>query len=428
MRHSMALSILKKLINGSKEDSEVREKKDGQVSLTSQISVESVLMGLGEALYVCDKNLKTIFFNPAAEKLLGRKAAELLGRPCYEYTTYDPGVTSACHTPNCSSMKVIKGEAELIKREVRLQSSTGEWIPVEIMTSPLKDVEGNIIGAVKLVKDLREIKKLIAKQKEAKEYLEHQVEALLPVVDAAANGDLTVPMPPTTPDDFGKLIEAFKKMRDNLKELVTEIQSAAEQVSTTAEQMATSTEEMNSTTEQLSTTVSHIAQTSQSQAMKVEEASKEIRNLATLSQENAEKINKIVDVITNIADQTNLLALNAAIEAARAGEYGRGFAVVAEEVRKLAEGSAKAAEQIAEMMKEAQKNTSMIAEKVVEAVDEILSSTERTASSTQEAAAAAEQQTASMQQMASSAQVLANLANELKSYTNKFVINGSGEK
>lgn len=415
----MALTILKRITG---KDKEAEQKKDAQVP------VESVLMGLGEALYVCDKKLRTIFFNPAAEKLLGRKAAELIGKPCYEYTTYDPKVPSACHTPNCSSMKVIRGEAELVRREVRLQSSTGEWIPVEIMTSPYKDAEGNIIGAVKLVRDLREVKALIAQQREAKEYLEHQVEALLPVVDAAAKGDLTVPLPQVTQDDFGRLIEAFGKMRENLRELVMEIQSAAEQVSTTAEQMAASTEEMNSTTEQLSTTVSHIAQTSQSQAVKVEEASKEIKNLASMSRENAEKINKIVDVITNIADQTNLLALNAAIEAARAGEYGRGFAVVAEEVRKLAEGSAKAAEQIAEMMEETQRSTDVIAEKVVAAVDEILASTEKTASSTQEAAATAQEQAASMQQMSSSAQTLAGVANELRSFTKKFKIDGAGEK
>jgi methyl-accepting chemotaxis protein len=414
----MALTILKKITN---------RKKEAEQKKNSQVPVESVLMGLGEALYICDRNLKTIFFNPAAEKLLGRKAADLIGKPCYEYTTYDPTVPSACHTPNCSSMKVIRGEAELIRREVRLQSSTGEWIPVEIMTSPFKDADGNIIGAVKLVKDLREVKALLAQQKEAKEYLEHQVEALLPVVDAAAKGDLTMPAPPATQDDFGRLIEAFGKMRENLRELVMEIQRATEQVSTTAEEMAASTEEMHSTTEQLSTTVSHIAQTSQSQATKVEEASREIKNLASMSRENAEKINKIVDVITNIADQTNLLALNAAIEAARAGEYGRGFAVVAEEVRKLAEGSAKAAEQIAEMMEETQKNTSVIAEKVVAAVDEILASTEKTASGTEQAAAAAEEQAASMQQMSSSAQMLAGLANELKSFTSKFKINGSGK-
>jgi PAS domain S-box-containing protein len=415
----MGLTILKNLINGKENNFE--EKKD------EQVSVESVLTGLGEALYICDKDLNTIFFNPAAERLLGRKAEELLGRPCYEYTTYDPGISAACHTPNCSSVKIINGETDLIRREVRLQSSTGEWIPVEIMTSPFKDAEGNIIGAVKLVKDLREIKALVSQQREAKEYLEKQVDALLPVVEAASRGNLMVQVPPSTPDDFGRLIETFSKMRDNLKELVREIQSAAEQVSITAEQMASGTEEMNSTTEQLSTTVSHIAQTSQGQAIKVEEASKEVRNLAALTQENSEKINKIVDVITNIADQTNLLALNAAIEAARAGEYGRGFAVVAEEVRKLAEGSAKAAEQISSMIKQTQKNTSEIADKVVTVVDEILASTERTASGTQEAAAAAEQQTASMQQMASSSQVLASLANELKSYTNNFIIDGSEE-
>lgn len=412
----MALTILEKIINGGKK---AERKENGQVP------VESVLMGLGEALYVCDKDLKTIFFNPAAEKLLGRKAADLIGKPCYDYTTYEK--TAACHTPNCSSVKVIRGEAELLRREVRLQSSTGEWIPVEIMTSPFKDVHGNIIGAVKLVKDLRDIKTLINQQKEAKEYLEHHVENLLPVVTAAAEGNLTVDLPPSSADEFGRLIDAVGRMRDNLKELVTEIQGASEQVSTTAEEMAASTEEMNATTEQLSTTVSHIAQTSQNQASEVEEASNQIRNLAAMSKENADKISKIVDVITNIADQTNLLALNAAIEAARAGEYGRGFAVVAEEVRKLAEGSAKAAEQIAEMTKETQGSTAKIAETVVKAVDEIMASTEKTASGTEEAAAAAEEQTASMQEMSSSAQMLASLANELKGAAEKFRVNGAGD-
>jgi methyl-accepting chemotaxis protein WspA len=70
--------------------------------------------------------------------------------------------------------------------------------------------------------------------------------------------------------------------------------------------------------------------------------------------ETASNINQVVTTITKVADQTNLLSLNAAIEAEKAGEHGRGFAVVATEIRRLADQTAIASYDIEQLVKEMQ--------------------------------------------------------------------------
>lgn len=78
-------------------------------------------------------------------------------------------------------------------------------------------------------------------------------------------------------------------------------------------------------------------------------------------------INGILSIINTISEQTNLLAFNAAVEAARAGEYGRGFAVVASEIRKLAINSKESTQKISEILNS-----------VVQKIELVNSSVERT--------------------------------------------------
>ena len=95
----------------------------------------------------------------------------------------------------------------------------------------------------------------------------------------------------------------------------------------------------------------------------------EITNEMQTALENSKSVEKVTQLTTDIlsiSSQTNLLALNASIEAARAGEAGKGFAVVADEIRQLADSS-----------RETANNIQSINEMVIQAVQELMKSSER---------------------------------------------------
>ena len=89
-------------------------------------------------------------------------------------------------------------------------------------------------------------------------------------------------------------------------------------------------------------------------------------NQALENSKSVEKVAQLTADILNISSQTNLLALNASIEAARAGEAGKGFAVVADEIRQLADSS-----------RETANNIQTINEQVIEAVQGLVVSSEK---------------------------------------------------
>jgi len=348
---------------------------------------------------VADNDLKVIFVNPAAARMLARAqdsfradlpgfdAAKVMGASL-ESMTREPAV--------------LRGVIERLTDIVTRQEAIGGRTMKTIM-SPMKDDTGRRLGTVlewfdrtqevATESELQEvISAVTAGNLDNRISLEGKRDFFLTlsnginelvdaiatvvvevrgVVAAANQGDLTRRI--DTKGKAGLLVQIGSGINDltsSLSELVSQVKKASAEVSRGAdeisqgnanlsqrteeqasslEETASSMEEMTSTVKQNADNAAHASKLGYAARDQAEKGgavvSKAVNAMVGIN-DASKKIADIISVIDGIAFQTNLLALNAAVEAARAGEQGRGFAVVATEVRNLAGRSAGAAKEI----------------------------------------------------------------------------------
>lgn len=246
------------------------------------------------------------------------------------------------------------------------------------------------------------------------------------VANSIADGDLTNQIDAHRNDETGHLLQAMKRMSDQLRKLVREVGESSLTVASEAQQIAAGNVSLSQRTEEQASSLEETASSMEEMTSTVRQSAENAghaNRLATEARESAEKggavvaravdamgeidrsskqVADIIGVIDEIAFQTNLLALNAAVEAARAGEQGRGFAVVASEVRNLAQRSASSAKEIKELIEDSVLKVNQGTELVEQSgttLSEIIANVNKVTEIVAEIAAASEEQSSGIEQV-----------------------------
>lgn len=118
---------------------------------------QNIIENMADGLLSVDSAGKVAAFNPEAIRILGRQGSDLRGALLGSII---PEAATALSL-------TLAGEAKREETEVLLEVGEGEGRPTGIACSPLRDDEGRISGAVVLLRDLSEVRRLQEKMRQA---------------------------------------------------------------------------------------------------------------------------------------------------------------------------------------------------------------------------------------------------------------------
>ncbi len=130
------------------------EKKLGQTMHETQLILESV----GEGIYGLDLDGKTTFVNPTAERILGYKEEDLLGKLQHALIHHSKPDGTPYPRQDCQIYAALKDGKSHRESEEVFWRKEGTPVPVEYVSTPIKE-NGKLTGAVVTFRDISERKR-----------------------------------------------------------------------------------------------------------------------------------------------------------------------------------------------------------------------------------------------------------------------------
>ncbi|MHC5024075.1 MAG: PP2C family protein-serine/threonine phosphatase [Planctomycetota bacterium] len=122
----------------------------------SNIAVGDIIDSLSDGVYVCDVDRTIVYWSRSAERITGWRAEDVVGRQCFDNVLchVDKDGHRLCGEEHCPLHRaMITGVATNKPLLVYAQGKSGERVPMQVSTAPLRDSDGNIIGGVETFRD-----------------------------------------------------------------------------------------------------------------------------------------------------------------------------------------------------------------------------------------------------------------------------------
>jgi len=164
-QESVWIEIIRQMesLYGQLADSQAEiERNARELSEAKELS-DNIIASMSNVLMALDANGAITLVNAATEGLFGYAKDELVGRSLDVFLPPGKGAEWRWHTLS----RHVRQKGAIRDRETSWRSRDGELIPVSVSGSPLRDRWGTVVGAVLVVRDLRETKRRIAEARAA---------------------------------------------------------------------------------------------------------------------------------------------------------------------------------------------------------------------------------------------------------------------
>lgn len=159
---SLVISPIKdeagKVIGASKIARDITERRRSEEQLRRALEFdETVMLSMGEGLYTLDTEGRVTFMNPAAQRILGWKMDEMLGRRMHDVTHHSRPDGSRFPGNECAALAVLKDGKMISEFEDVFIRKDGAFFDVVYSSSPLRG-DGKITGLVVVFRDISDRK------------------------------------------------------------------------------------------------------------------------------------------------------------------------------------------------------------------------------------------------------------------------------
>jgi PAS domain S-box-containing protein len=151
----------------------------------TEARLTATLGSMAEGLYQVDPSGNLVYMNRAAEALFGHTTGELVGQNMHDIIHHKRPDGTDRRRADCALLNVIQTGIPHVERQDCFVRKDGSLLPVEISSSPLREDDGTIAGAVVCFSDITERQAVEKRLSEFYSIVSHELRTPLTSIRAA---------------------------------------------------------------------------------------------------------------------------------------------------------------------------------------------------------------------------------------------------